>query len=47
MCSGAAPELEEKSSFVGRWMDILRPGYDRIKDLPEDERVPALEKEAV
>lgn len=47
MCSGAAPELEEKSSFVGRWMDILRPGYDRIKDLSEDERVPALEKEAV
>ncbi len=27
MCSGAAPELNEKSSFVGRWMDILRPGY--------------------
>ena len=30
MCSGAAPELEERSSFVGRWMDILRPGYDVV-----------------
>jgi carbonic anhydrase len=28
-------------------MDILRPGYDRIKELPEDEQVGALEQEAV
>lgn len=47
MCSGHAPELEEKSSFVGRWMDILRPGYERIKELPEDEQIRALEREAV
>ncbi len=47
MCSGQAPELEEKTSFVGRWMDILRPGYERVKDLPEGERLRALEKEAV
>lgn len=47
MCSGQAPELEEKSSFVGRWMDILRPGYERVKDLPENEQVKALEREAV
>lgn len=47
MCSGAAPELEEKTSFVGRWMDILRPGYERVKDLPEAEQVDALEREAV
>lgn len=47
MCSGHAPELEEKSSFVGRWMDILRPGYDRIRELPEDEQIRALEFEAV
>lgn len=47
MCSGHAPELEEKSSFVGRWMDILRPGYERIRDLPEAERLRALEKQAV
>ena len=47
MCSGHAPELEEKTIFVGRWMDILRPGYERISHLPEDERLRALEKEAV
>lgn len=47
MCTGKAPELEEKSSFVGRWMDILRPGFERVKDLPEAEQTPALEKEAV
>lgn len=47
MCSGQAPELEEKTSFVGRWMDILRPGYDRVKDLPAEQQVGALEKEAV
>lgn len=48
MCSGAAPELEEKSSFVGRWMDILRPGYERVKDIKDPaERTVALEKEAV
>lgn len=47
MCSGHAPELEEKSSFVGRWMDILRPGYERVKELPEPEQVAALEREAV
>lgn len=47
MCSGHAPELEERSSFIGRWMDILRPGYDRISDLPADEQVAALEQAAV
>ncbi|HQU66839.1 MAG TPA: carbonic anhydrase [Albidovulum sp.] len=47
MCSGHAPELEEKSSFVGRWMDLLRPGYERVRDLPEADRLRALEKEAV
>ena len=48
MCSGKAPELEEKSSFVGRWMDILRPGYDRVKEIEEDKaRQKALEHQAV
>jgi len=49
MCTGAAPELEERTSFIGRWMDILRPGFERIK--PHDgnrrEVLEALEKEAV
>ncbi|MDR9394252.1 carbonic anhydrase [Roseovarius sp. SYSU LYC5161] len=48
MCAGKAPELEQESSFVGRWMDILRPGFERVKDIDDDgERTRALEKEAV
>lgn len=48
MCSGQAPELEDQGSFVGRWMDILKPGYDRIKDLgDEDKQLRALEQQTV
>lgn len=48
MCSGAAPELEKASSFVGRWMDILRPGYERIAARADvTDRLTALEHEAV
>lgn len=48
MCTGHAPELEEKTSFVGRWMDILRPGYEMVKDIEDpQERVRALEKRSV
>ncbi|MEL7211459.1 MAG: carbonic anhydrase [Pseudomonadota bacterium] len=48
MCSGHAPELEKDTSFVGRWMDILRPGYEKVKDISdEQDRIDALEKEAV
>jgi carbonic anhydrase len=47
MCRGLAPELEKQTSFVGRWMDILKPGFDRVSGLPDDEILPALEKQAV
>jgi len=48
MCRGEAPELEEDTSFVGRWMDILRPGYDRVKDIEDtNSRISALEREGV
>ncbi|MEO1919627.1 MAG: carbonic anhydrase [Paracoccaceae bacterium] len=49
MCSGKAPDLEKSSSFIGRWMDILRPGYERVKDLEvtDEERQTALEKQGV
>ncbi|WP_458791515.1 carbonic anhydrase [Yoonia sp. MH D7] len=47
MCSGHAPELEEKSSFVGRWMDILRPGFERLAEGDDDARKQQLEKEAI
>ncbi|MEM6679488.1 MAG: carbonic anhydrase [Pseudomonadota bacterium] len=47
MCAGVdgAPE---KGSYVGRWMDILRPAYERVaaREVPE-ERLSALEKEGV
>ena len=48
MCKGNAPELEEKDSFVGRWMDILRPKYEEVADLTDpDEQARQLEKHAV
>ncbi|MDU8944483.1 carbonic anhydrase [Ovoidimarina sediminis] len=48
MCSGHAPDLLEQASFVGRWMDLLRPGYERLpEDAPEEDRIRRLEKEAV
>jgi carbonic anhydrase len=47
MCRGHAPHLEAKTSFVGRWMDILRPGFDKVSHLPDDQILPALEKQAV
>lgn len=49
MCCGDAPDLEDQSSFIGRWMDILRPGFERVKklDVTAAERLTALEKEGV
>ncbi|MGB3246946.1 MAG: carbonic anhydrase [Sulfitobacter sp.] len=48
MCRGAAPELEAKDSFVGRWMDILRPKFDQVADISDDaEQQRQLEKHAV
>lgn len=48
MTMGLAPTLKAETSFVGRWMDLLQPGYDRIKaDRSGPECIDALEKEAV
>lgn len=48
MCAGKAPELEKKTSFTGRWMDILRPTYDRLKGIEdEDARLRMMEKHGV
>jgi carbonic anhydrase len=30
MCQGHAPELEEQTSFIGRWMDILKPSFPLV-----------------
>lgn len=47
MCEGNAPEMEKTSSFVGRWMDILRPGYEGLPSGDDATRKRALEKAAV
>lgn len=48
MCDGHAPELEQKSSFVGRWLDILRPKYAEVADMPDkDEQLRRMEQLAV
>jgi carbonic anhydrase len=47
MCSGHAPELDEATSFIGRWMDILRPGFEALPPGDDAERLDALEKMAV
>ena len=44
--AGRAPELEQRS-FVGNWIDILKPGLEMIRDVPEEERLSALEKASV
>jgi len=48
MCAGNAPDLEEKSSFIGQWLNLLRPQAERIAgtEAPE-QRQSALEKQAV
>ena len=35
MCRGHAPELDRKESFVGRWMDILRPKYEEVAGIED------------
>lgn len=47
MCAGRAPALEEEASFVGRWIEILRPRYDRVAHLEGREQTLVLEQEAV
>ncbi len=47
MCSGTAPELEEKDSYVGRWMDILRPSFEKLPEGDDATRVRQLEKDSV
>jgi len=48
MCKGHAPELEEKESFVGRWMDILRPKFELVADIgDEGEQARAFERQSV
>ena len=48
MCQGKAPELEGQDSFVGRWMDILRPKFEQVEHIEDsEEQLRQLEKHAV
>ena len=49
MCEGKAPELEKGSSYIGRWIDILRPALERVAKgaNPSADRQVALEQEGV
>ena len=48
MRTGHAPELEISTSFVGLWMDLLGPGYERVAAISDHaEQRKALEKQAV
>jgi carbonic anhydrase len=48
MCEGKAPEFDVQESFIGRWLDVLRPGFARIVDIDEPaDRQTALEKEGI
>lgn len=48
MCSGKAPHLEEDTSFVGRWIEVLRPEYPKVSEIADpDEQSRAFEKVSV
>jgi carbonic anhydrase len=49
MCSGEAAELMAETTFVGRWMSLLSPAYDRVAAAHEtrEHRLRALEHESV
>ncbi|MEL6607888.1 MAG: carbonic anhydrase [Pseudomonadota bacterium] len=48
MCEDKAPALQDPNSFVGRWLGILRPSYEKVADIPDlDDRTRALEQQAV
>ena len=48
MCAGDAPALEAEDSFVGRWMDVLRPAYADVVGIEDRaDRLEAFEKRGV
>ncbi|WP_019953524.1 carbonic anhydrase [Yoonia vestfoldensis] len=47
MCAGHAPELNEQTSFVGRWLDIMRPAYHALPAGDDASRKTALEKASI
>ncbi|MEM7319947.1 MAG: carbonic anhydrase [Pseudomonadota bacterium] len=48
MCKGKAPDLEKKDSFVGRWLDILKPSFDAVSGVEDGaEQARLFERQAV
>ncbi|MGX9356286.1 carbonic anhydrase [Roseobacteraceae bacterium S113] len=48
MCKGHSPELEATESFVGRWMEILKPAYPLVEQENDAEvQATALEKHSI
>lgn len=48
MCSGDAPDLQEQTSFLGRWLETLRPGYEAVREIEDmAARIPAMERASV
>lgn len=49
MCAGEAPALSGEDSFIGRWVELLQPAYDRVLQRSDDrdERIRLLEREGV
>jgi carbonic anhydrase len=48
MCTGNAPALDAEESFVGRWMDILRPKFELVAEIKDEaQQASQLEKQAV
>jgi len=48
MCAGEAPELEQDTSFIGRWIDVLRPTAEEYlkKEMSDSDRQIDFEKAA-
>ena len=47
MCSGKNDALLEKTSFVGRWIQALRPAYERLAGTDKADDIHAFEREGV
>ena len=48
MCRGAAPELDLQSSFIGRWLDLLRSRHAHVAaECDTAARLRALEEQAI
>ena len=48
ICSNPANIINHKNEFISQWIDILKPGYDKIdKSKPINDQTNSLEKEGI